>query len=201
MRICYVAPDVAVPHYRGSSTHVYEVARNLSKLGHEVHVMARRVDSAQPKKEDLDGMTIHRFQRGIVLSSRRSSFVNSEAKGSYRGNTSSIVWKSYETYLKTIFPLYIALELTRLVRESSIDIIFERETAFGAGAVGSMLTGRPLSLVSLDAMANCRPYDAETMSGVFKDRQIKVRGRVSPDTVEKTLRAYARRDPDHRKAW
>src|SRR5580704_9886771 len=146
MRICYVAPDVAVPHYRGSSTHVYEVAKNLSKLGHEVHVVARRVDSAQAKKESLDGMTIHRFQRGIVFSSRKSSFVNSDAKGSYRGNTSSIVWKSYETYLKTIFPLYIAIEVTRLVRESSIDIIFERETAFGAGAMGSMLTGRPLIL-------------------------------------------------------
>jgi len=146
MRICYVAPDVAVPHYRGSSTHVYEVARNLSKLGHEVHVVARRVDSAQAKKESLDGMTIHRYQRGIVFSSRRSSFVNSEARGSYRGSTPSIVWKSYETYLKTIFPLYIAIEVTRLVRESSIDIIFERETAFGAGAMGSMLTGRPLIL-------------------------------------------------------
>ncbi|MDA4116651.1 MAG: glycosyltransferase family 4 protein [Thaumarchaeota archaeon] len=146
MRICYVAPDVAVPHYRGSSTHVYEVAKNLSKLGHEVHVVARRVDSGQAKKESLDGMTIHRFQRGIVFSSRRSSFVNSEAKGSYRGDTPSIVWKSYETYLKTIFPLYIAIEVTRLVRESSIDIIFERETAFGAGAMGSMLTGRPLIL-------------------------------------------------------
>jgi glycosyltransferase involved in cell wall biosynthesis len=146
MRICYVAPDVAVPHYRGSSTHVYEVARNLSKLGHEVHVVARRVDATQAKSESLDGMTVHRFQRGIVFSSRRSSFVNSEAKGSYRGSTPSIVWKSYETYLKTIFPLYIALEVTRLVRESSIDIIFERETAFGAGAMGSMLTGRPLIL-------------------------------------------------------
>lgn len=146
MKICYVAPDVAVPHYRGSSTHVYEVAKNLSKIGHEVHVVARRVDSAQAKKESLDGMTIHRFQRGIVFSSRRSSFVNSEAKGSYRGTTPSVVWKSYETYLKTVFPLYIALEVTRLVKESAIDIIFERETAFGAGAMGSMLTGRPLIL-------------------------------------------------------
>jgi glycosyltransferase involved in cell wall biosynthesis len=146
MRICYVAPDVAVPHYRGSSTHVYEVARNLSKLGHEVHVVARQVDSSQAKKERLDGMTIHRFQRGIVFSSRKSSFVNSEARGSYRGSTPSLVWKSYETYLKTVFPLYIALEVTRLVRESSIDLIFERETAFGAGAMASMLTGRPLIL-------------------------------------------------------
>lgn len=146
MRICYVAPDVAVPHYRGSSTHVYEVARNLSKLGHEVHVVARQVDSAQAKNESLDGMTIHRFQRGIVFSSRKSSFVDAEAKGSYRGNTPSLVWKSYETYLKTVFPLYIAVEVMRLVRESSIDLIFERETAFGAGAMASMLTGRPLIL-------------------------------------------------------
>lgn len=141
-----MAPDVAVPHYRGSSTHVYEVARNLSKLGHEVHVVARRVDSSQAKTESLDGMRIHRYQRGIVFSSRKSSFVNAEARGSYRGDTSPLIWKSYETYLKTVFPLYIALEVMKLVRENSIDLIFERETAFGAGAMASMLTGRPLIL-------------------------------------------------------
>ena len=141
-----MAADVAVPHYRGSSTHVYEVARNLAKLGHEVHVVARRVDSSQSEVENLDGMVIHRFQRGIFFSSKRSSFSDTQARGSYRGNTSFLMWKSYEAYLRTVFPLFIALEVTRLVRERSIDLIFERETSFGAGAMASMLTDRPLVL-------------------------------------------------------
>jgi glycosyltransferase involved in cell wall biosynthesis len=146
MRICYVAADVAVPHYRGSSTHVYELARNLAKLGHEVHVVARRVNSSQPKVENLDGIVIHRFQRGIFFSSKRSSFSDTRARGSYRGNTSLLIWKSYEAYLRTVFPVYIALEVTRLVRAYSIDLVFERETSFGAGAMASMLTDRPLVL-------------------------------------------------------
>ena len=146
MRICYVAADVAVPHYRGSSTHVYELARNLSKLGHEVHVVARRVDSSQPKLERLDGIVIHRFQRGIFFSSRRSSFSNTGERGSYRGNTSAFLWKSYEAYLRTVFPVYIAVEVARLVKESTIDLIFERETSFGAGAMASLLCGRPFVL-------------------------------------------------------
>jgi glycosyltransferase involved in cell wall biosynthesis len=146
MRICYVAADVAVPYYRGSSTHVYELARNLAKLGHEVHVVARRVNSSQPKLETLDGITIHRFQRGIFFSSRRSSFSDTGARGSYRGNTSALLWKSYEAYLRSVFPVYIAMEVARVVKQSTIDLIFERETSFGAGAMASKLSGRPLVL-------------------------------------------------------
>lgn len=146
MRICYVAADVAVPYYRGSSTHVYEVAKNLNKLGHEVHVVARRVGPSQPKEESLDGITIHRYQRGILFSSKRSSFADLHGKGSYRGTTSLLVWKSYEAYLRTAFPMFIAVEVMRLVKEKSIDLIFERETSFGAGAIASLMTGRPLVL-------------------------------------------------------
>jgi glycosyltransferase involved in cell wall biosynthesis len=36
--------------------------------------------------------------------------------------------------------------VTRLVREYSIDLIFERETSFGAGAIASRMTGRPFVL-------------------------------------------------------
>lgn len=135
-----------MPHYRGSSTHVYEVAKNLIKLGHEVHVVARRVGPSQPKEESLDGIAIHRYQRGILFSSKRSSFADLRGKGSYRGATSLLVWKSYETYLRTAFPMFIAVEVMRLVKEKSIDLIFERETSFGAGAIASLMTGRPLVL-------------------------------------------------------
>jgi len=146
MRICYVAADVAVPYYRGSSTHVYELARNLAKLGHQVHVVARRVTSSQPKLEVLDGIVVHRYQRGMFFSSTRSSFAQTDAKGSYRGGTPLLVWKSYEAYLMTVFPAYVGVEVARLVKESSIDIIFERESSFGAGVVASYMTSRPLFL-------------------------------------------------------
>jgi len=146
MRICYVAADVAVPHYRGSSTHVYELARNLVKLGHEVHVVARRVDLSQQKEEVRDGISIHRFQRGIFISSRRSSFADMSSRGSYQGSTPSLIWKSYEAYLRTIFPVYIGAEVARIVKKYSIDLIFERESSFGAGAMASVLTGRPFVL-------------------------------------------------------
>ena len=146
MKICYVAADVAVPYYRGSSTHVYELARNLAKMGHEVHVIARRVNSFQPKQETLDGIVVHRFQRGIFFSSRRSSFSDSNARGSYRGDTSLLLWKSYETYLRTVYPVYLAVEVVRLIKQYSIDLVFERETSFGAGAIASRMTGRPYVL-------------------------------------------------------
>ena len=95
----------------------------------------------------LDGIIIHRYQRGIFFSSRRSSFSSDTgARGSYRGDTSTLLWKSYEAYLRTIFPVYIAVEVARLVRKNKIDLIFERETSFGAGAMASMLTGKPFVL-------------------------------------------------------
>jgi len=146
LKICYVAADVAVPYFRGSSTHVYELAKNLHNQGHEVHVVARRVSASQPKDETLDGVEIHRFQRGIFFSSRKSSFTDTSASGSYRGSNSLLLWKSYEAYLRTVFPIYIAVEVARLIREKSIDLVFERETSFGAGAIASMLTGRPCIL-------------------------------------------------------
>ncbi|MDA4117652.1 MAG: glycosyltransferase, partial [Thaumarchaeota archaeon] len=146
MRICYVAADVAVPHYRGSSTHVFEVARHLQEKGHDVHVVARRVNASQPMFERISGVAIHRLQRGIFFSSSKSSFVDVSARGSYRGGTSPLLWKSYEVYLKTMFPLYVALEVVKIVRDFSIDVVFERETSFGAGALASIITGRPLVL-------------------------------------------------------
>ena len=137
---------MALPHYRGSSTHVYEVARSLTQLGHEVHVIARRVSGAEPGEERIDGIMIHRYQRGMFFSSPRSSFVDVESRGSYQGTTPTLVWRSYEIYLRTIFPLFIAVQVMRVVRKHSIDVVLERETSFGGGAIASALTDRPLVL-------------------------------------------------------
>ena len=191
MKLCYVAADVAVPHYRGSSTHVYELARNLVKLGHEVHVVARRVSSSQAKFEKLDGVDIHRYQRGIVFSSHRSSFSDTRARGSYRGETSLLLWKSYETYLRTVFPAYIAVEVTRLVKEFDIDLILERETSFGAGAVASMMTGRPYILevignrvtrLQLDRSRSIIAYSRGMFDGSEASKVEVVTGAVDTET-------------------
>lgn len=191
MRICYVAADVAIPHYRGSSTHVYELGRNLAKMGHEVHVVARRVGPHQPKEEVLDGVVVHRFQRGIFFSSRRSSFTDASSRGSYRGSTSPVLWKSYEAYLRTLFPAYIALEVARLVRGRSLDLIFERETSFGAGAMASMMTGRPyvlevignrLTRLQLKRSAKIIAYSRGMFTGEEASRVELVTGAVDTET-------------------
>lgn len=147
MKICYAAVDVALPHYRGASTHVYEVAKHLTLLGNNVHVVARRADSSEPRNAKLDNFDILRLHRGIVFSSKRSSFApGSDSKGSYRGNTSRLLWKAYSIYLRTVFALYAGLVIASLARREKIDVILERETSFGAGAIGSIFSGRPLVL-------------------------------------------------------
>jgi hypothetical protein len=55
--------------------------------------------------------------------------------------------------------------------------------------------GRPLSLIALDAMKNCRGYDPQEMSGVFMDRSPKIQGSVSLRAVRRELQRYAGTDP------
>jgi hypothetical protein len=40
VKILYVASGIPVPGNLGGSTHAYEVARGLSRRGHDVHVVA-----------------------------------------------------------------------------------------------------------------------------------------------------------------
>jgi hypothetical protein len=54
--------------------------------------------------------------------------------------------------------------------------------------------GRPLSLIALDALRNCCGYDAETMSGIFRNFTPKVHGPVSLKSVRKKLEEYQRKD-------
>ena len=138
--------DVAVPHFRGSSTHVMELARHLNERGVEVHVIARKSNKSQKSYEKIDGVHYYRLKRGIIFSSPKSSFANIESKGSYRGSTPRFIWKMYEFYLKTIFPLYAGVVAGKIVRDRELDVILERESSFGAGAIASMLTGRPFTL-------------------------------------------------------
>src|ERR1700737_382908 len=65
MTICYIASVVEVP-YRGGlgsggSTHAYEVAKPLVKMGHQVHLLCKRSRSEQAAVELLDGIFVYRM--------------------------------------------------------------------------------------------------------------------------------------------
>ena len=144
MKICYIAVDVVVPYYRGASTHVYEIAKNLTSLGHTVHVISRRISPIQPAHEVLNGIKIHRLYRGMFFPlpfSRYNKLRDSEELDRTRFTT-----KMYTSYLFTIYSSLAGFLSARIIRRYGLDIIIERETSFGAGAIASILTNKPLIL-------------------------------------------------------
>lgn len=141
MKICYVAADVAVPHFRGASTHVYELAKNLVRLGHEVHLLSRRTSAEQRKFEELEGIKVHRIYRGILFPPPVSEYL--QVKRQRRTGALDAI---YKVYLFTLYALYAGAVAAKVIRENCLDVIVERETSFGAGAVASMLTGKPMIL-------------------------------------------------------
>ncbi len=64
MRLLYVAAGIPVPGSLGGSTHAYEVARGLARLGHKLHLLAA---GAGPTRQ-LDGFTLHQRRTPKALS-------------------------------------------------------------------------------------------------------------------------------------
>lgn len=52
----------------------------------------------------------------------------------------------YTLYLFTFFALYAGLATARIIKTYHVDVILERESSLGAGAIASLLTGRPMVL-------------------------------------------------------
>ncbi len=65
MRILYLAAGIPVPGSLGGSTHAYEVARGLARLGHDVHLVA---SGGGPSPRSLDGFTLHQRRTPKALS-------------------------------------------------------------------------------------------------------------------------------------
>jgi len=59
MRIAHVTATFP-PYYGGAGTVCYHNARELARLGHDVHVFTAAIDQA-PAHETLDGFTVHRL--------------------------------------------------------------------------------------------------------------------------------------------
>lgn len=141
MKICYVAVDVVVPHFRGASTHVYELSKNLVHLGHEVYMISRRLTASQSEYEELNGIKVFRIYRGIIFPPPISSYL--QLRGQRKAGLIDLV---YRLYLFTIYALYAGIITTYVIKRNKIDVIIERETSFGAGAIASILTGRLMIL-------------------------------------------------------
>jgi len=137
MRICYVAADVSIPGITGSSTHTYETARHLNKLGHKVFIVSRR-ESGQGNYELLDDIHLYRIYRGIVFPTSRTRWKNA--------GRPSLKQQFYHAYLHTFFFIYAGLRIAKILKIHNIDVIIERGTSSGEGALASIITGRPLIL-------------------------------------------------------
>jgi len=142
LNICYVAPDVAVPHYRGASTHVYEVSRNLSARGHHVSVVSRRVSRSQPVWETIDGFDTYRSFQGLMFEPPMSGYSATHVD---RADFTPLQ-KLYSLYLRSYRAFQLGAELAVVMSGRGIDVVIERETAFGAGAVLSSILGVPMIL-------------------------------------------------------
>ena len=62
MKILTVAGWMYPDMEGGSFRVVYELARRLAARGHEVHVATQLLDTDHPLREELEGMTVHRYE-------------------------------------------------------------------------------------------------------------------------------------------
>lgn len=145
MKICCVAPDVIFPYFRGSFTHTYEVAEGLTRLGHEVHIISRRL-TGQSSHEIVNGLHIHRIYRGIAAPLQRSLLTTRKVKTPFHNAMRPL----YQLYLRSLYALYGALCTVRVIVKHNLDIVLERSSALGIGALAAKITNKPLVVEIID---------------------------------------------------
>jgi len=179
-----VAPDVPVPHQRGASTHVLELARALHQLGNQVHVVCRR-ERHQSSEETISGVVFHRLYRGLLF-----PLPGSEPSIGLAGERADVVSTAYSLYLGTFNALFAGLFALRLIRSHGLQVIIERETAFGAGAVASVLSGRPMILeivgpktswLSTHISSRILAYNEKMVSRNALKKTVFVKAAVNPE--------------------
>ena len=182
--ICYVAPDIPVPGPRGASTHVLELARALHRLGNQVHVVCRR-ERFQSGEESISGVTFHRIYRGVLFPLPNAA--SRDGSSSWR---SGAVSAAYSWHLRSLNALFAGFFSLRLVKRYRLQVIIERETAFGAGAVASMLSDRPMVLeligpkvsrLSASASSRILAYSEVMVPAGSMDKTSLVKAAVNPD--------------------
>jgi len=173
-----VTPDVAVPYFRGASTHVYEVSKSLSGRGHRVSVISRRLRRSQPRWETIDGFETYRTFQGLAFEPPMSSYSPSHVD---KGQPSSLQ-KLYYWYLKSYRAFQLGTEVATVMSGRQIDVVMERETAFGAGAVLSSLLGVPMVLEMVGPRVST--MSLRRASKVLAYSAFMAGGRVPPEKLE-----------------
>ena len=172
MNICYVTPDVAIPHFRGSSTHVYEVSKELSSRGHHVTVVSRRLKRSQPTWEAIDGFETYRTFQGLALEPPTSSYSSSHVDR----ESLTAMQRVYSWYLRSYRAFQLGAEAATVMSGRDIDVVIERETAFGAGAVLSSMLRVPMVLEMIGPRVS--PMSLRRANKVLAYSEQMVAGRV-----------------------
>lgn len=138
MKICYVTTTVHISkdlkEAIGATTHTYAIASELTKLGHEVHIISEKF-KGDKDDEVINGLRIHRLLRAIVKPSK-------EIKKSRL--------RKLARFFKFIPNFLLGLKVASLVKRYKCDLILERAHSLGVGAIASLMTGKPLILEVID---------------------------------------------------
>ncbi len=178
MNICYVVPDVVIPYFRGSSTHVREISRNLTKLGHRVFVISRRLNREQSKWEALVGFQTYRTFQGLFFEPPQSSY----GRRHVDDGSARLLKRLYGWYLNSFRAVQLGVEIAAVMRARKIDVVLERETAYGAGAVCSILLRVPMVLEMVGP--NCSRLSLKEARRILAYSSRMTRGRVSTEKIE-----------------
>jgi len=144
LRILYTATDVRFPSSKGSSTHTYELASCLAKLGNQVHVIVRRGSKAEKQTEDVDSTTYHRVYRGIFFP------IEGEGPAGSAPKSKSFKRRIFDLYLTLVHAPYCAYKAIGLIKKFDIEIVLERASSLGAGAIAALLCRKPVVLEVID---------------------------------------------------
>jgi glycosyltransferase involved in cell wall biosynthesis len=183
MKICYIAPDVEIPHFRGGATHVMELSSALAALGDEVYVICRRRPS-QPKDERIGRVAFRRLYRGLF-----GPLTKNRDDSPQNGGSDRWVSRLYTVYLNTAFALYSGIEASRIILEESVQVILERETAFGAGGIAAKLCKIPLVLemigpryspISMSTSSKVLAYTEAMVPSIARSKTTYVTAAVNP---------------------
>lgn len=138
MRICYVATTTHISKDMsdgiGATTHVFELGQSFSRMGHRTFIVSERKTPKEVQEENIGLCTVFRLSRRIPVKFRKSKM---------------FLARMFRP-LKLLSIIKMGLTIADIVRKKQIDVILERSQSLGAGAIGSMLTGKPLYLEVID---------------------------------------------------
>jgi glycosyltransferase involved in cell wall biosynthesis len=114
MRILYVATHIPFPMESGGTSHIRAVTKELLRRGHEIVLCANVGDGME--EGEAEGMTTYRF-----------------------------TWRYRDVNVSQVAHRWShGIRLTQLAKKHQVDLIYERESSMGSGALAAKLTGLPL---------------------------------------------------------